>query len=743
MRQSLIYLCAMKKLVLLFLMLSWANLSFGIDAEPVTKVSSTFEFDGIVSEGEWDNIQELELTVQTPVYHGEPTELTRIKLGYDENYIYLSGALYDSEPDKILANNKQRDGGSPSTDWFGMVIDSYNDNQNALGFFTTPTGSRFDASISGDGQGRNPMNLSWNNFWDVKVNHSETGWHVEMRVPFSSLQYQVKDGKVTMGITTWRYIARKNELHIAPDISPDLGDMGMWRPSKSKEYVFEGIKQKKPFYITPYALVGTSNINTLSDDETSIANDKDFAREVGLDIKYGITNNFTLDLTVNTDFAQVEVDDQQVNLSRFSLFFPEKRLFFQERSGIFDFTLGSRNNLFYSRRIGIDSDNNAIPIIGGARITGRAGDWDVGAISMQTRSTEDFLSNNYSVFRLKKRIIDQYSDVGFLLTNNIDTDGNYNTVYGFDSNIRVGNDVFVTLKMAQAITKGVDSNVLSADPSAFWISLGKRSNKAFSYGFSLSRLGENFDSKLGFLDRTNYVRAGSRMQYNFYSGKDSKLFTHGPQLRGVTYLENVNNTVNQMFYGLGYSWTWKNGMRLELGGRFRYDDITDAFDLAGIVDIPVNDYSYQSFEIEYSTPQNVPYTLNSEWSYGSFYDGTNTSISLEPVINLTSSLELSGTYEYNKLNFTVRNQNFDVHIGRLKALYMFSTQLSVSSFIQYNSLDKLYLANVRLRYNPKEGNDLFIVFNSDFNDERELEFVRLPFSNQTSLLLKYSYTFVR
>jgi len=134
----------MKKLVLLYLLISMASSSFGADAEPVAKVSSTFEFDGIVKEGEWDNIQELELTVQTPVYHGEPTELTRIKLGYDENYIYLSGALYDSEPDKILANNKQRDGGSPSTDWFGMVIDSYNDNQNALGFFTTPTGSRLE-----------------------------------------------------------------------------------------------------------------------------------------------------------------------------------------------------------------------------------------------------------------------------------------------------------------------------------------------------------------------------------------------------------------------------------------------------------------------------------------------------------------------------------------------------------------------------------------------------------------------
>ncbi len=733
----------MKTILLILLCISAVTATIANDAEPVTKVSSSFQFDGIVTAGEWDNITEVDLTVQTPVYHGEPTELTQIKLGYDENYIYLSGALFDSEPHKILANNKQRDGGSPSTDWFGMVIDSYNDNQNALGFFTTPTGSRFDASISGDGNGRNPMNVSWNNFWDVKVHRSDKGWDVEMRVPFSSLQYQVIDGKVTMGITIWRYIARKNEMHISPDISPDLGEMGIWRPSKSKEYIFDGVKQKKPFYITPYVLAGASNINELNDAETSYVNEKDFKREIGLDVKYGLTNNFTLDLTVNTDFAQVEVDDQQVNLSRFSLFFPEKRLFFQERSGIFDFGMGSRNNLFYSRRIGIDDSNNAIPILGGARVTGRAGDWDIGIISMQTKGTTDFLSNNYSVLRFKKRILDAYSDVGFLLTNNIDVDGNYNTVYGFDSSIRVGNDVFLSLKFAQSFTKGFNSKILSADPSAFWISLSKRSNKDFSYGFSLSRIGEEFDSKIGFFDRDNYMRVGSRMQYNFYSGKDSKLFTHGPTLRGVSYLENVNNTLNNMFYGLGYEWTWKNGMQVELGGRLRYDDITSEFDLADVVIIPIDSYLYPSFQVEYSSPQNIPYVITSEISYGSFYDGTNTSVNLSPVFNVSSNLELSGTYEYNKVRFNSRDQGFNVHLGRLKALYMFSTKFSISSFVQYNSLDKLYLANVRARFNPKEGNDLFLVFNSDFNDNRDAEFLQLPFSNQSSFLVKYSYTFVK
>lgn len=713
------------------------------DAEPVSKISAAFQFDGKVEANEWEHVAPLNMTVRSPSYGAEPTERTVIKLAYDENYIYLSGALYDSEPHKILANAKERDGGSPSTGWFGMVIDSYNDKQNSLGFFTTPSGNRFDASISGDAQGRNPMNISWNNFWDVKVSTTDEGWFAEMRIPFSSLPYQLKDGKATMGITTWRYIARKNEMHICPDISPDTGEMGTWRPSEAQEYVFEGINQKKPFYITPYVLGGASSTYTLNDNESAYNRTTDIERNVGLDIKYGLTNNFTLDLTVNTDFAQVEVDDQQINLSRFSLFFPEKRLFFQERAGIFNFSLGSRDNLFYSRRIGIDEDGNPIPILAGARITGRKGDMDIGIISMQTRGIDDFASNNYSVFRVKKRIINENSDLGLLVTNNFDVDGNYNTVYGVDSRIRVFSDSYLSLKFAQSITSEVESKVLSSDPSIFWISMSRLGNRGFAYGASLSRLGKDFQNNIGFNSRSDYTRLGTRFGYNWYPGKASKLLRHGLGLRGASYWDNQDDKYNQGFYGFGYQMEFKSGWFFDGGMRLQFDDIKTEFDLADIVIIPVGEYTYPSLDIEAGTPFNKPLSLAVEFQSGKFYDGRKTTIGLEPLFNVSSSLELSATYEYNKVNFDVRNQSFKTHIARIKALYMFSTKFSVSSFIQYNSLADIYLGNIRMRYNPKEGNDLFIVFNSDVNASRGLESPTLPAYNQGTLLIKYSYTFVR
>lgn len=708
---------------------------------PVQKVSTDFTFDGIFSEGEWTHIEPIQLTVQTPHYRAEPSERTEIRMAYDANYIYLSGAMYDSEAHKIMANNKLRDGGDASTEWFGMVIDSYNDKQNALGFFTTPTGSRFDAAISNDGNGRNPMNISWNNFWDVKTVVNEQGWFAEMRIPFSSLQFQTINGKVTMGITMWRYIARKNEMQLSPDIPPDLGEMGPWRPSQAKTYTFEGIEQKKPFYITPYVLGGRNTLQYLNPEGSAYQADNTFVRDIGLDVKYGISNNFTLDLTVNTDFAQVEADDQQINLTRFSLFFPEKRLFFQERSGIFDFTVGSRNNLFYSRRIGIDSEGNAIPIIGGARLTGRTGNWDIGLISMQTKSTDAFVSNNYSVFRVKRRIINENSDAGFLLTNNVDVDGNNNTVYGFDTNIRFAKDQFIAAKFAQSFSSGVDTKTLSADPSVFWLSVSKRSQKGFVYGTSISRLGKDFNARIGFLERSNYVRFGSRLGYNWFPDVQSTLLRHGPKVRGVSFWDNATNTYNSAFYGVGYEWVWRNGSVIEVGTRLQYDDITDAFSLAGIVDIPIDDYFYQSYQIEYSTPTGKPYQLVGELQSGNFFDGKKTTIQLAPNYNVNSSLNLSATYEWNKVDFASRNQSFIAHVGRLKAQIMFSTKFSISSFVQYNSLDKLYLGNIRLRYNPKEGNDLFIVYNSDMNAERGLENPLLPLTNQSSLLVKYTYTF--
>jgi len=331
--------------------------------------------------------------------------------------------------------------------------------------------------------------------------------------------------------------------------------------------------------------------------------------------------------------------------------------------------------------------------------------------------------------------------VGLLLTNNIDTDGQYNTVYGVDSKIRMFDDIDMNIKFAQSITKGIESPILSMDPSLFWLSFRRLSQKGFAYAISYSRLGEDFETESGFRAREDYTRSGIRLEYNWFPDKNSKLFRHGPQVRGVSFWDNASNAYNSAFYNIRYQLNWRNGSSIIAGTILQYDDITEAFDLADIVTVPIDNYFYQSYKVEVTSPSSLPYSLASEFQIGDFFDGKKTTVRFSPGWNVSPSLRLNGTYELNKVDFPIRNQQFTTQIARIRALLMFSTKFSISSFVQFNSLEKVYLGNIRLRYNPREGNDLFIVFNSDLNIERSLENPMLPISNQGSILIKYSYTF--
>ena len=400
----------------------------------IKKINKSIIFDGLPFEDVWEEAESYKMVQMQPVFGNDPTEKTEARVIYNDQYLYISGRMYDSEVSKIQYNTKKRDDLSANSDSFGIILDSFNDNENALSFSTTPIGLRSDMTVYNDAVGRQehmPFNQSWNTFWDVKTVINEQGWFVEMRIPISSLRFQDKDGKVTMGMTLWRWLPHKNEAMVFPPIDPKYGDWAMMKPSKAQKIVFEDLRSKNPLYIAPYALAGITRSNDLNEDETKYINSNDPSVEAGIDIKYGLTSNLTLDLTVNTDFAQVEADDQQVNLSRFSLFFPEKRLFFQERSNIFSFSLGGPNNLFYSRRIGL-YDGSPVRIYGGARLVGRVGNWDIGFMDMQTASIEDQPSENFGVLRMRRQVINENSYVGGILTSRVGWDGSYNYAYGID-----------------------------------------------------------------------------------------------------------------------------------------------------------------------------------------------------------------------------------------------------------------------------------------------------------------------
>ncbi len=709
----------------------------------ISRIDKDIIFDGLPFEKVWEEIEPLPMIMFQPDFGSEPTEKTEIRLFYNDKYLYVSGKFYDNDASKIKSLTKKRDDFSPNSDGFGVVFDSFNDNENALCFSTTPAGIRSDMSVFNDAVGHMnhmPFNSSWNTFWDVKTVTNEEGWFAEMRIPISSLRFQENNGITTMGLIAWRFIPHKNETIIFPAIHPKHGDWAMMKPSQAENVIFKGIIPKRPLYIAPYGLGGFSETNELNDAETEYINSKDATYEAGLDIKYGLTSNLTMDLTLNTDFAQVEADDQMINLTRFSLFFPEKRKFFQERSSIFSFNSGGASNLFYSRRIGL-YDDQPVRIYGGARIVGRIGSWDLGFLDMQTAPFEDLPSENFGVLRMRRQVINENSYVGGIFTSRIGMDGKYNTAYGLDAILRIFNYDYLDIKWSQSFETGFDNNLFSLDPAKFNISWEKRKEEGFAYSLTWSRSGEDFNPGIGFEMREDYSFTRTQFQYGWLPGKDSKLFSHSIYIQQMYFLDVSDGSLETFTAGPGWKFQTKSMMSGNLSMSYMIEDVKEAFSFSDDAEVPVGRYEFIEFRGMISTPMSRNFFSMIESKAGGFYDGYMASISLMPTWSISSSFQLNGTYQYNWINFEERSQKFNGQIGRLKVLYMYNTKLSASAFIQVNSSNDAIISNFRMRYNPKEGNDFYFVFNEGRNTNLDREIPELPQISNRTILVKYTHTF--
>ncbi len=674
-----------------------------------------------------------------PVFEGLQTERTEIRVAYDDDYVYAAGRFYDSNPTGIRGNSLERDRGSDSDDFFALILDTFNDNENAMAFLTTPAGIRVDHTVFNDADfnGQNmPVNESWNTFWDVMTVVNEEGWFAEMRIPFSSLRFQKTDDAVVMGLLTWRWIGRKSEGHTYPPVPPKWF-LGHLKPSIAQDVTLRGVKQTKPIYITPYGLGGLGHNHELNDAETEYLRDDDVVRDVGVDLKYGLTSNLTMDLTLNTDFAQVEADDQQVNLTRFSLFFPEKRLFFQERSSIFDFNTGGPTRLFYSRRIGL-TDDGPVRIYGGARVVGRVGAWDVGVLNMQTAQQSDVPSENFGVARLRRQVLNANSYAGGMITSRIGEDGTYNLAYGADGIFRLFGDDYLTVSWAQTFEDERDPSLKSGLFRAQW---ERRTSNGLGYSLGTKWSGADYNPGLGFVAREDFALFSGEISYGTLGSETSPLFSQNLALEGTLFLRNKNGAVESAEFGPQYFGNFKSGAFLFLKPQVRFDDLDEGFELSDEVEVPAGRYTFYDITAFGSSPNRL-YRLQANANAGTFYDGWRVSVGLEPVWNLNRFLELSGAYEFNRVRFADRDQQLDANILRIRARASMNTQLSANVFAQYNSGADAVILNLRIRYNFREGNDLYIVYNEGLNTDRLTQSPIPPRSESRTFLVKYAHTFV-
>ena len=706
----------------------------------LSRLSAPIDVDGRPDEEAWQRIAPLPMTMYNPVFRGQPTQRTEIRVAYDDEHFYVGGWFYDTDPAGIRVNSLYRDRWN-GDDALAIYIDAFNDNQNAKWFGTTPSGMRFDLLVSDDG---NTSNESWDTFWTSRTTMTPEGWFAEVRIPFSSLGFQAgPDGRVVMGLTVTRLISRIGERVTFPEIDPKFP---FRRPSVARDVVLRDVRSRTPLYVTPYVLGGGSMAvlpPAALAPAAPFSRERDTTREAGLDVRYPVTGKLTLDFTVNTDFAQVEADDQQVALDRFPLFFPERRRFFQEGSSLFDFTSANGLRLFHSRRIGLTPDFQPVRILGGARVVGRVGQWDIGALEMQTGRHGTTAGENFGVLRLRRPVLNENSTAGMLATSYVSADGRQNLALGGDTSLRVTGDEYVGVKWAVTADSRERDGVSLPDRSLFDATWERRRQRGLSYTWQLSRAGSDYRPEVGFVPRRNFTTANVVGNWFFYTDQHRYFKRVYPGALAFSTFRNADRELESGTYAFWVQWDTKAGGGGWVEPKWFHENVLTPFVIGNAVHVPAGRYDFADLQLVFLMPSGAKLRSNADFRTGTYFDGRRTQLILTPTWNASRYLELGGDYQMTLLRFPTRGESVNIHLARLRIRTALNAQASGNAFVQYNSTTNRVDFNVRLRYNVAEGTDLWLVYNEGLDTDRAFETPArpsAPLSLARALILKYSHT---
>lgn len=706
------------------------------DARPpmeLTRLAAPVVIDGNPNEVAWESVEPLPLTMYAPVFRGSPSQRSVIKVAYDDEFFYAAGWFYDDDAGGIRINSLYRDRWN-GDDAFAIYLDPFNDNQNAKWFGTTPGGIRFDILLSEDGVTQND---SWDTFWTARSTVTPNGWFSEVRIPFSSVGFRpAADGRAVMGLTVTRLVSRTGERVTFPEIDPRFE---FRRPSVAQDIVLRDVQTRTPLYVTPYVLA-SSNLAATQVNQAWESN-RTTAQDIGLDVRYPLSSRMTLDLTVNTDFAQVEADDQQVNLDRFPLFYPERRRFFQENSGLFDFTGGGGTRLFHSRRIGLAADGTPVPILAGARLVGQAAGWEVGLLEMQTDNHGPSPSENFGVLRLRRPVINAHSNAGLMVTS-LAGGGARNLGLGADASVRVRGDDYVTLKWLASSDDTDPAGTSMTDRSLFNVRWDRRTGRGLQFNSNVTWAGPAFRPALGFLPRSDFTSVSLAGNYFIFTDRHPVLRRVYPGALAFWTYRNDGRVLESGTWAFWVQWDTKSGGGGWLEPKWFRENVAQPFQIAGVIDVPAGVYDFADFQAVFSMPAGARLRTSIDARAGTYFDGRRFQVIADPTWNVSPNLELGTEYQLTMLRFPVRNQKADIHVARLRVRLAKDSRASASAFVQYNSTTDRMDANVRLRYAFAEGTDLWLVYNEGLDLERTMDpmLVKSPLSLSRTLILKYSRT---
>ena len=703
------------------------------------------EIDGdVLGEAIWDDIVPATGFLQNTPDEGQPaSERTEVRIIYTEDTVYFGIVCYVSDPSTIIVSDSRRDSSLNDTDSFQIIIDTYLDTQNGFLFGTNPAGLEYDGQVTNEGQGGGRFgggvvrrsgsqqqrgsgggfNVNWDGVWQVSAEISELGWTAEIAIPFRTLRYP-SGGVQTWGLNFQRNIRSRNEQSYW---APLPRQFRLHRLSLAGELQGIEVPPQRNLKLTPYVL--GEALRRTDDTKTTALGD------FGADLKYSVTPSMTLDLTYSTDFAQVEVDDQQVNLDRFNLFFPEKRPFFLENAGLFSVGQPGQLEVFFSRRVGIGEGGGQIPIFGGGRLSGKVGsNTNVGFLNIQTQSVNatGTPSNNFTVARVRQDFQNR-SNIGAMFVNrgatgNLAGERDYNRSYAVDGRWGIGQTGTVSGFAAQTDTPG-----LKGDTHAFNMAANYDSERYQLRG-GFTEVGPNFNPEVGFYARRGYRRSDASVRTTFRPQNPLGILEWYPHASHYTIWNFVTGQQETQYTHLDNGIEWRNGYQVSTGVNLTKEGVLEPFEIFPGVTVPVDTYDHAEAIMRFNTNQGAPISFTFRATVGGFFGGDR--VQMGPEVSMRTGQTFNAQLSWSRNDIDLPGGAFVANLGTVRLNYSFTTRMFLQALVQYNDRADLWSSNIRFAILSDANTGLFIVY----NDTQGLGDVR-PTGAGRTLTIKYSQLF--
>lgn len=683
----------------------------------------------VLGDPAWQGLVPATGFTQVRPYSGQPaTQRTEVFVGFTDDALYVAVNCFDDDVEGIVIGDSRRDSDLDDTDSFRFILDVFHDRQNGLVFGTTPSSLEYDGQVTNEGSGGfstsgGAFNLNWDTTWQVQSKLHDQGWSAEFEIPFKSLRYGAAEIQ-TWGINFQRNIRRNNEVvYWAP--LPQQYDL--FRVSQAGRLHDLKLPTQRNLKFTPYVLGSARRGGDLPDGTH-------YEEEFGFDAKWSITPGLTLDATYNTDFAQVEADEIQVNLDRFSLFFPEKRPFFLENAGQFSVGTASELELFFSRRIGVGAGGVQQPIDGGLRLSGKLGDaTNVGLLHMRTEGVDGLVAqNDFSVARIRQELANR-SSIGAIfvsregdgsITGDEDTD--YNRTYGLDWKWGIGERVDLQGYVAQTETPG-----RRGDDRAYRISQSYNSEQ-WSQSVGYTRVGEDFNPEVGFLQRTNYEKGDFLILRRIRPENLWGLYEIRPHISFRGFWDDTG------FWETGFThvdshFEWRNGIEIHTGVNFTHEGVREAFEINSGAFVLPGEYDHEEVQLVFDTDDGDNLSFDSRYIRGGFFGGDREALSASVTFRSGDKFSSSLSWNYNDIDLPVANGAFTVNVARLRVSYSFTPKVLLQALVQYDDRSDLIATNLRFSWLQSANAGLYLVYNEVDDDS-----IVGPMEKRREFTLKYS-----